>query len=78
MIEAEHAHRLSPAEREVLRLRVMAAPESWQVEGYRHRSAPPSLNHLFMYVIVRGNRPPEVSSTFVNDQPRIDTIETDL
>ena len=35
MIEVEGAHRLSPAEREVLRLRVVAALESGKVEGYR-------------------------------------------
>ncbi|GAB3003189.1 winged helix-turn-helix domain-containing protein [Saccharothrix stipae] len=35
MIEVEGAHRLSPAEREVLRLRVVAALESGWVEGYR-------------------------------------------
>ncbi|WP_202919467.1 IS630 family transposase [Saccharothrix deserti] len=35
MVEVEGAHRLSPAEQEVLRLRVVAALESGQVEGYR-------------------------------------------
>jgi transposase len=35
VIEVEGAHRLSPAEREVLRLRVVAALESGRVEGYR-------------------------------------------
>ena len=35
MIEVEGAHRLSPAEREVLRLRVVAALEAGKVEGYR-------------------------------------------
>ncbi|WP_081916025.1 helix-turn-helix domain-containing protein [Saccharothrix sp. NRRL B-16314] len=35
MVEVEGAHRLSPAEREVLRLRVVAALESGRVEGYR-------------------------------------------
>ncbi|QQQ80164.1 IS630 family transposase [Saccharothrix sp. 6-C] len=35
MIEVEGAHRLSPAEREVLRLRVVAALESGVVAGYR-------------------------------------------
>ncbi|WP_424187598.1 IS630 family transposase [Actinokineospora sp. G85] len=35
MVEVEGAHRLSPAEREVLRLRVVAALESGQVEGYK-------------------------------------------
>ncbi|MFC6093299.1 helix-turn-helix domain-containing protein [Saccharothrix lopnurensis] len=35
VVEVEGAYRLSPAEREVLRLRVVAALESGQVEGYR-------------------------------------------
>jgi transposase len=35
VIEVEDARRLSPAEREVLRLRVVAALESGKVEGYR-------------------------------------------
>ncbi|WP_352231654.1 winged helix-turn-helix domain-containing protein [Actinokineospora sp. NBRC 105648] len=35
MIEVKGAHRLSPAEREVLRLRVVAALESGRVVGYR-------------------------------------------
>ena len=35
MVGVEGAHRLSPAEQEVLRLRVVAALESGQVEGYR-------------------------------------------
>ncbi|MFC6094689.1 helix-turn-helix domain-containing protein [Saccharothrix lopnurensis] len=35
MVELEGAHRLSPAEQEVLRLRVVAALESRRVEGYR-------------------------------------------
>ncbi|MFT7841816.1 helix-turn-helix domain-containing protein [Saccharothrix sp. BKS2] len=35
MAEVEGAYRLSPAEREVLRLRVVAALESRRVEGYR-------------------------------------------
>ncbi|MGM1058926.1 helix-turn-helix domain-containing protein [Saccharothrix sp. Mg75] len=35
MVELESAYRLSPAEQEVLRLRVVAALEARQVEGYR-------------------------------------------
>ncbi|HEX6346252.1 hypothetical protein [Umezawaea sp.] len=35
MIEVEGAHRLSPAERGVLRLRVVAALEAGRVEGHR-------------------------------------------
>jgi transposase len=35
VIEVEDARRLSPAEREVLRLRVVAALESGKIEGYR-------------------------------------------
>ncbi|TWP44181.1 helix-turn-helix domain-containing protein [Lentzea tibetensis] len=35
MVGVEDARRLSPAEREVLRLRVVAALESGRVEGYR-------------------------------------------
>ncbi|ONI92224.1 hypothetical protein ALI22I_05420 [Saccharothrix sp. ALI-22-I] len=35
MVEVEGAHRLPPAEQEVLRLRVVAALESGQVEGYK-------------------------------------------
>ncbi|MEU4806325.1 helix-turn-helix domain-containing protein [Actinosynnema sp. NPDC023587] len=35
MVEIEGAHRLSPAEQEVLRLRVVTALESGQVEGYK-------------------------------------------
>ncbi|XVS61779.1 hypothetical protein ACQPYE_26230 [Actinosynnema sp. CA-299493] len=35
MNEVEGVHRLAPAERGVLRLRVVAALEAGQVEGYR-------------------------------------------
>ncbi|GGP65307.1 helix-turn-helix domain-containing protein [Saccharothrix coeruleofusca] len=35
MVELEGAHRLSPAEQEVLRLRVVTALESGRVEDYR-------------------------------------------
>ncbi len=35
MVEVKGAHRLSPAKQEMLRLRVIAALESGQVEGYR-------------------------------------------